>query len=462
MMIHRSDTIRQKLAPAAAALALAALALAPPATAQQEPPVASLPGLVVTTTPPPAPQAGPPPSIPGLIVTSPQGPVAAPATPPPAPPAAAAKPKPKPKPAVRQASADPGAANRAAAPTGIAALVNDEPITAFEVERRAQFMALSANIQDRARANLKAIAENPATNERLKAILDETIKSNPGKSREQIIAAFEERKKAFVLSLQQQAIASAKASMVPTFRKKALEELIEERLKLQEAKKLSIAVGDDDVERTFKGTAERNKMTPEQFMAFIRQQGADPGVMKDRFRAGMAWRDVIRKRFGHQISVSTREVDRVVASAGAAGVDQVELQLQRITFALPGKIDQKIMGQRYADAEALRARFVGCKSTAALVKDSAAAKFEDLGYRRASSVPEPTRTVLLSARDGEMVPATLAAAGVELYAVCARRTQKASEEKRQAAENELQMKEFERLAQRHLHDLRKDALIEIR
>ena len=61
-----------------------------------------------------------------------------------------------------------------------------------------------------------------------------------------------------------------------------------------------------------------------------------------------------------------------------------------------------------------------------------------------------------------MVPASLTAAGVELYAVCGRRTQKASDEKRLAAENELTMKEFERLAQRHLLDLRRDARIDIK
>ena len=61
-----------------------------------------------------------------------------------------------------------------------------------------------------------------------------------------------------------------------------------------------------------------------------------------------------------------------------------------------------------------------------------------------------------------MLPANLSAAGVELYAVCGRRAVKVDEEKRQAAESQLTMQEFDKLAQRYLHDLRKDSLIEMR
>jgi hypothetical protein len=56
----------------------------------------------------------------------------------------------------------------------------------------------------------------------------------------------------------------------------------------------------------------------------------------------------------------------------------------------------------------------------------------------------------------------LTSTGVELYAVCSRRTQKASDEKRQEAENQLQMKEFERLAQRYIADLKRDGRIDIK
>jgi peptidyl-prolyl cis-trans isomerase SurA len=431
----------------------AALAISLPSVSLGQ--TSSIPGLVVTTTPPAQPAAPPPGAVPQA--TAPRG---APQAEPRKAPQAVAKPKPKPA-AKKDLTTAATQTPEGGSVQSIAALVNDEPITAFEVQERARFLVLTVDFAERAKANMKAMAQDPKINDRLKAILEDTIKSNPGKSREQVIAAFEERKKALVTSLQQQAVASARASFIPGLRKKALEELIEERLKLQEAKKLGVLTGDDEVEKAFKGLAERNKMTSEQFAAHLKNQGADARVMKARFKASFSWRDVIRRRFGHQINVSSREVDRIAATA-SAGDDTLELQVHKITLAVPGKIDQQQVARRLTEAESLRQRFAGCKSTAALAKDASNARFEDLGWRKATALGEPTRTMLINAGEGEMVPASPTAAGVELYAVCGRRAPKVNEEKRQAAENELQQKEFDRLAQRHLADLRKDALIEIR
>ncbi|MEZ5855247.1 MAG: SurA N-terminal domain-containing protein [Hyphomicrobiaceae bacterium] len=340
------------------------------------------------------------------------------------------------------------------------ALVNDAPITGYEVEQRSRFMALSTNISDRARANMKAFAQNPATNERLKAILQETIQANRGKSREQVIAAFEARKKAYVTSLQKKAIESARASILPGLKQKALDELIEERLKFQEAKKLSVNIAQSEVEKVFSDMAQRNKMTAKQFEQHIASQGASAEVIKSRLKASLIWRDVVRKRYGHHISVSQREIEQLAASSG--GEQALELRLQRITISTPGAVDQQAMAARLVEANALRGQFKGCKSMAQLARGRANARFQDLGFLKPSAVAEPTRSLLMAAKDEEMLPPNLGASGVELYAVCARRSKGVPEDQRKAAENKLTMQQFEQLAQRYLYDLRKDALIEIR
>ena len=62
----------------------------------------------------------------------------------------------------------------------------------------------------------------------------------------------------------------ARDAMLPKFRKEAQEELIEERLKLQEAKRLGVEITDEEVKRVMKGLAERNKMTEEQFVQNVK------------------------------------------------------------------------------------------------------------------------------------------------------------------------------------------------
>ena len=399
----------------------------------------------------------------------------------PAPAAAPAKPAPKPA-AVKKTSEKkppaPAAANseaaKAPAVTGaippkakgggmpgeqsIVALVNDEPITGYEVRQRAQMMS-GGDVAAKAQANFKALIQQPGTNERLKAILQETIKANPGKSKEQILAAFEVRKKEFAMSLQKQAIENARASALPGVKKAALEELIDEKIKLQEAKRVGAVAGDDEIDRIIEGIAQRNKMTKEQLG---QQLGGSIEPMRYRVRSTLAWQEVIRRKFGRDISIATRDVDKYVASAQAGGDDGVELQLQRIRLAIPAKIDAQGVAQRVSEAEAIRAKFQGCKSSKQLASGVKGAQFEDLGKRPASAIPEPTRSMLLNAKDDEMVPPSVEGDGVNLFAVCGRTVVKAEEQKRTAAEGELKQKELDILAKRHLKDLRQDAHIEYR
>ncbi len=89
-------------------------------------------------------------------------------------------------------------------------------------------------------------------------------------------------------------------------------------------------------------------------------------------------------------------------------------------------------------------------------------EFDVLSAQKPSSIPEPTRSLLLNARDGEMLPPTVSPGSVELWAVCGRKVVKADDQKREVAENSLRQKEFDILAKKHLKDLRQDAAIEYR
>ena len=85
----------------------------------------------------------------------------------------------------------------------------------------------------------------------------------------------------FVESLQHQA-SRARRRALPTARKQALDELIDERLKLQEAKRLNVVAADDDVDRVISGMAERNKMTAQQFAEHMAKMGANISTMRER------------------------------------------------------------------------------------------------------------------------------------------------------------------------------------
>ena len=404
--------------------------------------------------------------LPGLIVTIPPSPQAPKATP-----APAAKPKPKPEAkrkspprrSTRSASRDPGTGRGSGSGSSslqISLLVNDDPITNYEIRERAKLLSLSANISDRAKAAFKSISTNPRTTEQLKEILRETIAANQGKSREQIIAIFERRKKAYGAQLQRQALASARASAASGLTSAARDELVEERLKLQEAKRLGITIDDSDVNSLFERVASNNKMTAEQFTKHLNNIGASARSMKERFRANAAWSQVVARKFGRLVSVSQREIDQFIGSQ--SGGDDVRLRLHKITLSVPDSLNQAAVTGRLGEAEQLRRRFQTCRDTAALATKVSGASFNDLRDVNPDSIGEPTRSMLLSADVNDMLPPSLGQAGIELYAVCDKGSNSTSFEARSEASRRLQLEEMNMLGKRHLADLKRDAHIERR
>jgi len=349
----------------------------------------------------------------------------------------------------------PSAATKAGTPgtQSIVVLVNDEPITGYEIDERVALSLLGApEMQQRMQAKLKS----PNINDQFKAFALKRLQANPPKTQAEQQARVKELQAQFVESLKAQVLADFK----PAARQHALDELIEERLKIQEATRLNVVAEKVDIDRIVNGMAERNKMTPAQFAEHIGKMGANIAGMRQKIKVSLSWGDVIRHLYGHQIAVTSRDIDRLVATA--EGQDDVELRIHRILLAVPTNLDQKMVAKRMSDAEALRAKFDTCKNTSTLASSAGGARFDDLGVRRPGTISEPTRTLLLAARDNEMLPPALGEGGIELWAVCSRKIIKAEDAKRETAENELRQKEFEVLSKKHLKDLRQDAHIEYR
>jgi peptidyl-prolyl cis-trans isomerase SurA len=333
----------------------------------------------------------------------------------------------------------------------IVVLVNDEPITGYEIEQRITLSLMGTpELQKRLQERLKS----PKINDQFKAFAIAKLKANPPKSEAEQQARVKQLQSQFVGSIREEVVKGFR----PVARQNAIDELIEERLKLQEAKKVDVVASKEDVDRVLKGMAERNKMTLPEFNEYVTKMGADFNAMRERIKASLSWADVIRRMFGHQITVATRDVDKLVATI--EGQDDVSLRVSRILLAAP--VDQKGVARRLSDAEHLRVGFHGCATMAALASGSPGARFDDLGERKPTTIPEPTRSLLLNARDDEMLPPTIGEAGIELWAVCGRKTIKADDAKRETAENDLRQKEFEILSKKHLKDLRQDAHIEMR
>jgi len=91
-----------------------------------------------------------------------------------------------------------------------------------------------------------------------------------------------------------------------------LNTLINEKLKLQDAKRLEIQVSQDELERAYSDMERRNKMPQGGLTEFLTSNGIDRLVLLDQIEASIAWSNTVNRMFRSQVSISEEEVDEVI------------------------------------------------------------------------------------------------------------------------------------------------------
>lgn len=91
-----------------------------------------------------------------------------------------------------------------------------------------------------------------------------------------------------------------------------LRRLVDERLQLQEAKRLEIIVNDQQVEAALTDLARQNNMSRDQFISFLRRRGVLPTTISDQIRAQIAWSVVVSRRLRPSVNISDEEIQEVV------------------------------------------------------------------------------------------------------------------------------------------------------
>jgi peptidyl-prolyl cis-trans isomerase SurA len=247
-------------------------------------------------------------------------------------------------------------------------------------------------------------------------------------------------------------------------RKKVIEDLISERIQLQEATKNSVIISDDQIKEVLGRIAKSNNMSADQLIASLAQLGVNIKTMKEQIRSRIAWRQVVQRKFRNQVSVNASQIDKAISVEAPSGEQQqaTEFQLQRVRLELPDDPDQRTIANRLVEASRLRSRINSCSSIAKVIKPVRKASVKSIGRKKAEQVAQPTRAILLAAKEGQMTPPTITSSGIELYVVCARRTVNRNDKQRQEVRSKLVTQEYSILARRHLRDLRQDAFVERR
>jgi peptidyl-prolyl cis-trans isomerase SurA len=92
-----------------------------------------------------------------------------------------------------------------------------------------------------------------------------------------------------------------------------LRRLIDERLEMQEAARLKVAVGEGEVNAGIADIEQQNKMSKGQLGPFLESHGIDPQTLRDQIRAQLTWNRVVRQQLLPTIHIGEEEIDSRLA-----------------------------------------------------------------------------------------------------------------------------------------------------
>ena len=251
-------------------------------------------------------------------------------------------------------------------------------------------------------------------------------------------------------------------------RAESLEQLIEDRLKLQEGVRLGLSAQADSIDAGIEEFADRSGLSADEFRTAMSTQGVTGLALNDMVSAEMVWRQVVRGRFARRVEPGEAEIDAEIALLQQrAGVSY------RISeIGLPTGDAGRSAAETRALAEELYASLSQGGDFAAAVRTysraPSAARGGEVGWVSSAQMPPDLAETLSELSPGQVGRPLSVAGGVSILKLIEKRVDAADAidasdpELRDRVRNRLANQRGARLAEGLLQELRRDALIEMR
>jgi peptidyl-prolyl cis-trans isomerase SurA len=111
---------------------------------------------------------------------------------------------------------------------------------------------------------------------------------------------------------------------LPQFQQEALISLVDERLQIQELRrvqkeqKISIIASDDEIKEEVQGMAQANNLPSDAFLQALNSQGIGRETLYDQIRAQISWQRWIRGRYGSRLRIGEDQIKATQSRMSAA------------------------------------------------------------------------------------------------------------------------------------------------
>ena len=248
-------------------------------------------------------------------------------------------------------------------------------------------------------------------------------------------------------------------------RQQVINELIDEKLKIKEAKKYGVDPTASDVDQAFGTMAGRMRISAEQLTKSLESQGIRPDTLKSRIKADMVWTSLVRGRYKESLQVGEKDVAAAVQAGGGDEKQQAEAfeyKMQPIVLIVPRGSAQAVIEGRQKEAEALRSRVQSCAEANALFKSMPNAAIRDIVVKTSADLPEVLRDGLDKTPIGHLTAPEITKQGVEMVALCARTPTTIDTPKKKEIREKMYAEKYTAKSTWYLQELHKAAMIEYR
>ena len=138
-------------------------------------------------------------------------------------------------------------------------------------------------------------------------------------------------------------------------RRQVLRTLIQEKLQLQEARDSEIEISRAEINAAMQDMASGTNRSLNEVEKFLKENNVHIRTMEDQIEAELAWNRFVRGRFGGQVSIGELEIDETLERAEAA-MNQDRVNISEILLLANDQLDgQRLMSEASQIVQQLRA-----------------------------------------------------------------------------------------------------------
>jgi peptidyl-prolyl cis-trans isomerase SurA len=248
-------------------------------------------------------------------------------------------------------------------------------------------------------------------------------------------------------------------------RQQVIDELIDEKVKIKEAKKYGVDPTATDIDQSYAAMGSRMRISPEQLTKSLESQGIRPDTLKARLKADMVWSNLVRGRYKESLQIGEKDVAAAVQVSGGdekQEAEAFEYKMQPIVLIVPRGSGPAAIEARHKEAEALRSRVQTCDEANAFFKSMQNTAIREAIVKTSADIPAVLREVLDKTPIGHLTPPEVTKQGVEMVALCARKPTTVDTPKKKEIRDKMYVQKYEAKSKSYLQEVRKAAMIEYR